>query len=84
MTSAATSESQRQELAYRAGGGLDVSLLWRPADGSVAVVIADASGGMFELAVEPSDALAAFYHPFVFAARQGICHHMPTADCDEP
>ena len=39
----------RRELAYRSSNGIDVFLLWCPADDSLAVVVIDESADSFEL-----------------------------------
>ena len=57
-----------KELAHRANDGLDVTLLWRTDDDSVAVSVFDVkSEAAFELAVPREKALDAFYHPFAYA-----------------
>ena len=54
----------RIDLAHRRGDGIDVVLWWSPEDDSVAVeVLHLASDSSFELSVERSRALDAFYHP---------------------
>jgi hypothetical protein len=61
----------RIDLAHRRGDGIDVVLWWTPQDDSVAVeVLHLASDATFEVAVEGSRALDAFYHPFAYAARR--------------
>ena len=61
----------RVDLAHRRGDGIDVVLWWSPEDDSVAVeVLHLASDSSFELSVEGSRALDAFYHPFAYAARR--------------
>jgi hypothetical protein len=58
-----------EELAYRESDGIEVSLLWTPADDSVSVLVTDArSDDAFEIAVAPEAALDAFEHPFAYAA----------------
>ena len=56
---------------------LVVFLLWNPATDRVKVTVADArldsvTSGDFELHVDGADALSAFYHPFAFAAAEGL------------
>jgi hypothetical protein len=63
--------SARQELAYRSTDGIDVFLLWSPADDSLAVVVIDANADTFELPVSAAEALDAFDHPFAYAAYRG-------------
>jgi hypothetical protein len=61
----------RQDLAHRRGDGIDVILLWSPEDNSVAVEVMHlATDSSFELVVDRSRALDAFYHPFAYAARR--------------
>lgn len=61
----------RIDLASRRNDGIDVTLWWTPADDTVSVeVLHLASDASFDLAVERSDALEAFYHPFAYAARR--------------
>ena len=60
----------RIDLANRRNDGIDVTLWWSPSDDAVSVeVLHLASDSTFELAVDRSRALDAFYHPFAFAAR---------------
>ena len=59
-----------EELAYREADGIEVSLLWARADGSLTVVCADTrTGDWFALTPEPATALDVFYHPYAYAAR---------------
>ena len=63
--------SPRIDLAHRKGDGIDVTLWWSPDDDSVAVeVLHFASESSFELAVDRTRALDAFYHPFAYAAHR--------------
>ena len=58
-----------KELAYRQNDGVEVTLLWRRDDNSVAVSVFDAkSDQAFEIGVPRDRALDAFYHPFAYAA----------------
>jgi hypothetical protein len=62
-----------RELASRESDGLAVSLLWNPATDAVKVAVADSRlDHDFELHVTGADALAAFHHPFAFAASEGM------------
>lgn len=62
------------ELASRENDGLEVSLLWSKTVGCVKVAVADVRlDERFEFDVAGADALAAFYHPFAFAAGRGLC-----------
>lgn len=61
------------ELAVRAHDGLEVSLVWSRADGSLAVIVSDlGTGDSFELAAPPESALDVFHHPFAYAAFRDI------------
>ena len=61
------------ELDYRRGGGIEVTLLWHRATGELTVSVTDeASGASFELSVAADEALAAFYHPYAYAAVKGV------------
>jgi hypothetical protein len=60
---------QTRELAARDSDGVQVVLLWRPADNEVTVSVEDARfGDRFQIAVAPDRALDAFYHPYAYAA----------------
>ena len=68
-----TDTSQWKELATRASDGLTVFLFWSRATDAVKVTVADSRlDHDFELHVPGADALSAFYHPFAFAAAEGI------------
>ena len=68
-----TDISQWTELASRENDGLAVILLWDPATDRVKVIVADSRlDHDFELHVDGADALSAFYHPFAFAAAEGL------------
>lgn len=55
------------ELASRANEGLEISLLWSKSADRVKVAITDATlDRSFEFEVAAANALAAFYHPFVY------------------
>jgi hypothetical protein len=62
----------RRELAYRSTDGIDVFLLWCPADDSLAVVVFDANADSFELVVTAAEALDVFDHPYAHAAFRGL------------
>jgi hypothetical protein len=63
---------ERKELAYRRNDGLDVTLLWHPADDSLAVLVVDERLGVtLELPVRGESPLDVFYHPFAVASRRG-------------
>jgi uncharacterized Zn finger protein len=61
----------RRELAHRAANGIEVTLLWSAREDEVAVQVVDTvEEQAFELVVDRGQALEAFHHPFVYAARQ--------------
>jgi hypothetical protein len=71
----------RRELAHRSGDGLDVTLLWCPANGpndeSTVVCVCDIrDGAYFEIATEPYLALDVYYHPFAY-------RDFSTVDCED-
>ena len=69
----ATLELDPREIAHRASDGLEVALLWSKATDGLTLSVTDArNGDFFELPVEREQALAAFYHPFAFAASCGV------------
>jgi hypothetical protein len=58
-----------KELASRTSDGLEVTLVWHPGDKDVKVRVIDArTDEAFELTVAGENALAAFYHPYAYAA----------------
>jgi hypothetical protein len=58
-----------RELAHRSGDGVEVSLFWSPADGSLTVIVDDAKAEeRFELEARPDNALEVFYHPYAYVA----------------
>jgi hypothetical protein len=76
-----------RELAGREGDGLEISLLWSRAADRVKVIVADSRlDESFELHIAGADALAAFHHPFAYAAGRGLgfgdalreTHHLQT------
>ena len=57
------------ELAQRRNDGLEITLLWAPADDSVHVaVVNERTGRSASFPVDRAKALDAFYHPFAYAA----------------
>ena len=61
------------ELAIRESDGLAVSLQWSRSADRVKVTVADARlDEDFEFDVVGAQALAAFYHPFAYAADRGL------------
>ena len=62
-----------RELASRDGDGLEISLLWSKAADRVKVTVADSRlDESFELDIAGAEALAAFHHPFAYAADRGL------------
>ena len=56
------------ELAHRRQDGLEVTLLWNSRSGEVTIGLNDeGTQTSFAFLVDPSCALDAFYHPFVYA-----------------
>ena len=67
--SAPQHEPELRELGARSDDGIDVQLLWRPADGAVLLRVSDTKlGERLELRVDPADAVRAFAHPYAYAA----------------
>jgi len=70
-----------RELASRESDGLAVTLLWNPATDAVKVGVADSRlDHDFELHIAGADALAAFHHPFAFAAAEGMAFEYADRD----
>jgi hypothetical protein len=62
-----------KELAGRENEGLEISLLWNKSADRLKVAVADARlDEQFEFDVANTDGLAAFYHPFAYAADRGL------------
>ncbi len=69
----ASRESDWRELAGRENEGLEISLLWNKSSDRVKVAVTDARlDEQFEFDVAGADALAAFYHPFAYAAGRSV------------
>jgi len=69
--SQSSTPNRRRELAHRSSDGIDVYLLWSPADDSLAVTVIDEAAETFELPVAPHEALEVFNHPYAYAAFRG-------------
>jgi hypothetical protein len=80
----ATSHTATRELAYRVADGLEVSLLWHERENLVSVAVFDSkTGDSFELVLgDNENALAAFHHPYAYAAHRGIDYAMRTREHD--
>lgn len=67
-----------KELNFRAGDGIEVSLLWSPESGQLAVVVVDQAGGEeFAMEVEPSEAAEVFKHPFAYLDKRQLEFRRP-------
>jgi hypothetical protein len=65
---ATTAVNDWRDLAQRTGGGLEVTLLWSKCRNQLKVMVIDHNtGGEFEFGASPTEALSAYYHPFIFA-----------------
>ena len=70
---AAHARATWKELANRENEGLEISLLWSKSVERLKVAVTDARlDEKFEFDVANADGLAAFYHPFAYAADQGL------------
>ena len=70
---AAHTHTTWKELAGRENEGLEISLLWNKSADRLKVAVTDARlDEKFEFDVASADALAAFYHPFAYAADRGL------------
>ena len=68
MTPLASIREAPIELAHRSTNGLDISLLWRPAqDAPCICVLDDRAGTALWFDIAPEAALDAFRHPFAYA-----------------
>jgi hypothetical protein len=65
--------SSWRELARRHADGLDVALLWNKSADRLKLSVFDSRfEEQLDLEVEAADGLNAFYHPFAYAAWQGL------------
>ena len=70
---AATTITQKTELAHRTSEGIHVNLFWNQLSSRVTVRVFDErTNNGFELEVDSRDALDAFNHPFAYAARRNM------------
>lgn len=61
--------SDARELDARSADGIDVRLLWHPSTDRVSVYLRDdRTGEAFVVAVDGTEALDAFWHPFAYAS----------------
>ena len=73
MADVITPDRNRRELDHRAADGIEVRLLWSPADDTVVVEVFECeAGNVFEFAVERDQALNAFHHPYAYAGLQEL------------
>jgi hypothetical protein len=71
-----------KELDSRNGEGYEVSLLWSPESGQLAVVVVDEAGGEeFAMEVEPAEALEVFRHPYAYVANRRLEFRRPIVPC---
>ena len=62
-----------RELAHRTSSGTDVTLFWNERTGALTVSVrSHGMGAHFQFAARPDKALYAFYHPYAYAAAQGL------------
>jgi hypothetical protein len=68
MTASTPTPNSPRELAQRSTDGLDVTLFWRPADGTAYVSVIDyRTETALQFCVPQDAALDAFNHPFAYA-----------------
>ncbi|MGD0166745.1 MAG: hypothetical protein ABSC51_05570 [Gaiellaceae bacterium] len=69
-----------KELDYRAADGIEVSLLWSPESGQLAVVVVnEAEGEEWAMEVEPTEATEIFRHPYAYVTRRRLEFRRPLA-----
>jgi len=69
MTPTLTPTDMARELDSRESDGLEITLVWYPAEDAIAVKVLDTrTGERFEFPVDASRARDAFDHPFAYAA----------------
>ena len=69
MTPTLTPTDMGRELDSRESDGLEITLVWYPAEDAIAVKVLDTrTGERFEFPVDASRARDAFNHPFAYAA----------------
>jgi hypothetical protein len=74
------------ELAHRHSDGIDVTLWWLPACGSLVVAVCnERTGDAFTLDAPADRASDVFAHPYAYAAASGIAYrvHTPYEDADD-
>jgi hypothetical protein len=69
MTPTLTPTDMARELDRRESDGLEIALLWYPAENAIAVKVLDTrTNERFEIPVDAADARDAFNHPFAYAS----------------
>jgi hypothetical protein len=69
MTPTPTPTDTHRELDSRESDGLEITLVWYPAEDAIAVKVLDTrTNERLEFPVDASDARDAFNHPFAYAA----------------
>ena len=64
----ALTDINARELDHRTNDGIDVTLFWSPQSNRLWVAVYDERhDDSFEIEVDPSEALDAFHHPYVYA-----------------
>jgi YD repeat-containing protein len=67
-------QTHYRELDHRNNDGIDVRLLWHSASNRVSIAVIDErSGEALAFEIDGADALAAFHHPFAYAASNQRC-----------
>ncbi len=62
-----------RELAQRVSSGTNVTLMWNERTGALTVSVRNHhTGAHIQFAAAPGKALHAFYHPYAYAAAQGL------------
>ena len=60
-----------RELAHRSSNGIDVTLMWDPADDRAFVVVVDLDAGtMFEVGVGDANPMHVFNHPYAYCREE--------------
>ena len=78
---AASTATERRELAHRTTNGIEVTLLWAESTNTVTLAVADMhSGEELEYDVDGSRALDAFNHPYAYAAGTDTAAPAPRID----
>jgi hypothetical protein len=73
-----------RELDHRHSDGVDVFLLWDARSDQVSITLTDErSGESLAFAVDPSEALSAFHHPYSYATHASFGrHHLDNAETE--